>query len=153
MFTQSILYGVWWPFCCIYASYCPIGHKHFKQIIKLQWSMFYWCICIFILIYEMAFRNSIVYMRVIQVIMMLSAGYFRIRSALPGPVWTYPVSYIAFHTYSIQASLLVIAFCCILHMSSCVSFSTLWLTHLLLLNQLNMKILTIRHIQTFHFPF
>ncbi|KAM1495355.1 hypothetical protein ACFXTH_029725 [Malus domestica] len=26
----------------------------------------------------------------IQVVMMLSAGYFRIRNALPGPVWTYP---------------------------------------------------------------
>lgn len=34
---------------------------------------------------------------------MLSAGYFRIRNALPGPVWTYPISYISFHTYSIQA--------------------------------------------------
>ncbi|KAG6762000.1 hypothetical protein POTOM_032482 [Populus tomentosa] len=41
----------------------------------------------------------------IHVVMMLSAGYFRIRSVLPGPMWTYPVSYIAFHTYSIQASL------------------------------------------------
>ncbi|KAI7746280.1 hypothetical protein M8C21_024354 [Ambrosia artemisiifolia] len=41
----------------------------------------------------------------IHVIMMLSAGYFRIRSALPGPVWMYPVSYIAFHTYSIQGLL------------------------------------------------
>lgn len=41
----------------------------------------------------------------IQVVMMLSAGYFRIRNALPGPVWTYPVSYIAFHTYSIQGLL------------------------------------------------
>lgn len=39
-----------------------------------------------------------------QVVMMFSAGYFRIRSALPKPVWTYPVSYISFHTYSIQAS-------------------------------------------------
>ncbi|KAK3022858.1 hypothetical protein RJ639_046045 [Escallonia herrerae] len=27
----------------------------------------------------------------IHVVMMLSAGYFRIRSALPGPVWMYPV--------------------------------------------------------------
>ncbi|KAJ4829681.1 ATP-binding cassette sub- G member 3 [Turnera subulata] len=26
----------------------------------------------------------------IKVVMMLSAGYFRIRNALPGPVWTYP---------------------------------------------------------------
>lgn len=41
----------------------------------------------------------------IHVLMMLSAGYFRIRSALPGPVWMYPLSYIAFHTYSIQGLL------------------------------------------------
>ncbi|XP_011004785.1 PREDICTED: ABC transporter G family member 3-like [Populus euphratica] len=41
----------------------------------------------------------------IHVVMMLSAGYFRIRSVLPGPMWTYPVSYIAFHTYSIQGLL------------------------------------------------
>ncbi|KGN64793.1 ABC transporter G family member 3 [Cucumis sativus] len=40
-----------------------------------------------------------------HVLMMLSAGYFRIRNALPGPVWTYPLSYIAFHTYSIQGLL------------------------------------------------
>ncbi|XP_071720114.1 ABC transporter G family member 3 [Rutidosis leptorrhynchoides] len=40
-----------------------------------------------------------------HLVMMLSAGYFRIRSALPGPVWMYPVSYIAFHTYSIQGLL------------------------------------------------
>lgn len=42
--------------------------------------------------------------------MMLSAGYFRLRSALPGPVWTYPLSYIAFHTYAIQASLSLMLF-------------------------------------------
>ncbi|CAL1404194.1 unnamed protein product [Linum trigynum] len=41
----------------------------------------------------------------IHVVMMLSAGYFRIRNALPGPFWTYPVSYLAFHTYSIQGLL------------------------------------------------
>ncbi|KAL5565762.1 hypothetical protein UlMin_028926 [Ulmus minor] len=41
----------------------------------------------------------------IQVIMMLSAGYFRIRSTLPRPVWTYPISYLAFHTYAIQGLL------------------------------------------------
>ncbi|BAT89806.1 hypothetical protein VIGAN_06087600, partial [Vigna angularis var. angularis] len=40
-----------------------------------------------------------------QVVMMLSAGYFRIRNALPGPVWMYPMSYISFHTYSIQGLL------------------------------------------------
>lgn len=37
-----------------------------------------------------------------QVLMMLVAGYFRIRYNLPQPVWKYPVSYVAFHTYSIQ---------------------------------------------------
>lgn len=41
----------------------------------------------------------------LHVVMMLSAGYFRIRSALPGPVWMYPISYISFHTYSIQGLL------------------------------------------------
>ena len=41
----------------------------------------------------------------IHVVMMLSASYFRIRNALPGAVWTYPVSYVAFHTYSIQGLL------------------------------------------------
>ncbi|XP_016508840.1 ABC transporter G family member 3 [Nicotiana tabacum] len=41
----------------------------------------------------------------IHVIMILSAGFLRIRSALPGPVWMYPVSYLAFHTYSIQGLL------------------------------------------------
>ncbi|KAJ8751513.1 hypothetical protein K2173_016743 [Erythroxylum novogranatense] len=41
----------------------------------------------------------------LHVVMMLSAGYFRIRNALPRPVWMYPVSYIAFHTYSIQGIL------------------------------------------------
>ncbi|XP_023916477.1 ABC transporter G family member 3 isoform X1 [Quercus suber] len=41
----------------------------------------------------------------IHVVMMLAAGYFRIRNALPGPLWTYPLSYIAFHTYSIQGIL------------------------------------------------
>ncbi|XP_016469200.1 ABC transporter G family member 3 [Nicotiana tabacum] len=41
----------------------------------------------------------------IHVIMILSAGFLRIRSALPGPVWMYPISYLAFHTYSIQGLL------------------------------------------------
>ncbi|KAI3688148.1 hypothetical protein L1987_81857 [Smallanthus sonchifolius] len=45
---------------------------------------------------------SIVILVFMHVMMMLSAGYFRIRSALPGPVWMYPMSYIAFHTYTIQ---------------------------------------------------
>ncbi|CAI9104999.1 OLC1v1003820C6 [Oldenlandia corymbosa var. corymbosa] len=41
----------------------------------------------------------------IHVVMMLSAGYLRIRSALPKPVWMYPMSYVSFHTYSIQGLL------------------------------------------------
>ncbi|XAR60003.1 hypothetical protein NMG60_11033223 [Bertholletia excelsa] len=48
---------------------------------------------------------SILTLLCINVLMMLSAGYFRSRSALPGPVWMYPISYIAFHTYSIQGLL------------------------------------------------
>ncbi|KAI3450605.1 hypothetical protein Pfo_007270 [Paulownia fortunei] len=48
---------------------------------------------------------SILMLVTIHMVMMLSAGYFRIRSALPRPVWMYPVSYIAFHTYSIQGLL------------------------------------------------
>ncbi|XP_010253968.1 PREDICTED: ABC transporter G family member 3-like [Nelumbo nucifera] len=49
--------------------------------------------------------QSVLTLLFIHVLMMLVAGYFRIRSDLPGPVWTYPLSYIAFHTYSIQGLL------------------------------------------------
>nr|XP_043613202.1 ABC transporter G family member 3-like [Erigeron canadensis] len=48
---------------------------------------------------------SISMLVLMHVMMMLSAGYFQIRSALPGPVWMYPVSYIAFHTFSLQGIL------------------------------------------------
>ncbi|XP_028756917.1 ABC transporter G family member 3-like [Neltuma alba] len=48
---------------------------------------------------------SVLTLLCIHVVMMLSAGYFRIRNALPGPVWMYPISYISFHTYSIQGLL------------------------------------------------
>ncbi|XVE79804.1 hypothetical protein DITRI_Ditri14bG0085500 [Diplodiscus trichospermus] len=48
---------------------------------------------------------SILTLVTIHVVMMLAAGYFRIRNELPGPVWMYPLSYIAFHTYSIQGLL------------------------------------------------
>ncbi|CAM8892298.1 unnamed protein product [Rhodiola kirilowii] len=41
----------------------------------------------------------------VHIVMMLSAGYLRIRNDMPGPVWKYPFSYIAFHTYSIQGIL------------------------------------------------
>ncbi|XVF20291.1 hypothetical protein REPUB_Repub11eG0185400 [Reevesia pubescens] len=48
---------------------------------------------------------SVLTLVTIHVVMMLAAGYFRIRNDLPGPVWTYPLAYIAFHTYSIQGLL------------------------------------------------
>ncbi|KAL8496560.1 hypothetical protein ACS0TY_020304 [Phlomoides rotata] len=48
---------------------------------------------------------SILTLITIHMVMMLSAGFFRIRSDLPRPVWMYPISYIAFHTYSIQGLL------------------------------------------------
>ncbi|XP_057527048.1 ABC transporter G family member 3 [Amaranthus tricolor] len=48
---------------------------------------------------------SILTLIIVHMLMMLSAGYFRIRSDLPGPVWMTPLSYIAFHTYSIQGLL------------------------------------------------
>lgn len=38
----------------------------------------------------------------LYVIMMLVAGYFRIRESLPYAVWTYPLSFISFHTYAVQ---------------------------------------------------
>ncbi|XP_024387337.1 ABC transporter G family member 11 isoform X3 [Physcomitrium patens] len=38
----------------------------------------------------------------IQAIYMLVAGYFRLLADVPKPVWRYPISYIAFHTYAIQ---------------------------------------------------
>lgn len=37
--------------------------------------------------------------------MMLAAGHFKIRNALPKPIWTYPLAYISFHTYSIEVYL------------------------------------------------
>ncbi|XVE59048.1 hypothetical protein DITRI_Ditri05aG0013600 [Diplodiscus trichospermus] len=48
---------------------------------------------------------SVLTLVTIHVVMMLAAGYFRIRDELPGALWTYPLSYIAFHTYSIQGLL------------------------------------------------
>ncbi|KAJ3679900.1 hypothetical protein LUZ60_016178 [Juncus effusus] len=41
----------------------------------------------------------------LNVIMMLVAGYFRVRDTLPDFMWKYPLSYISFHTYSIQGLL------------------------------------------------
>ncbi|KAG6417879.1 hypothetical protein SASPL_120076 [Salvia splendens] len=49
--------------------------------------------------------RSIIILVNMHMVMMLAAGLFRIRSALPRAVWMYPTSYIAFHTYSIQGLL------------------------------------------------
>ncbi|KAK8678993.1 hypothetical protein V6N13_144466 [Hibiscus sabdariffa] len=49
--------------------------------------------------------RSVLTLVTIHVLLMLAAGYFRIRNELPRTVWTYPLSYIAFHTYSIQGLL------------------------------------------------
>ncbi|KAL4191218.1 hypothetical protein AMTRI_Chr07g79560 [Amborella trichopoda] len=49
--------------------------------------------------------KAIVTMVSIQVLMMLVAGYFRHQNDFPVPLWKYPMSYVAFHTYSIQGLL------------------------------------------------
>jgi len=49
--------------------------------------------------------GGILTMVFLQGIMMLVAGYFRLRDELPKPVWKYPVSYLAFHTYAIEGLL------------------------------------------------
>ncbi|GLJ55915.1 hypothetical protein SUGI_1200450 [Cryptomeria japonica] len=41
----------------------------------------------------------------LQIIMMLVAGYFRLRDELPRAVWKYPLSYLVFHTYAIEGLL------------------------------------------------
>ncbi|KAG5578214.1 hypothetical protein H5410_058348 [Solanum commersonii] len=68
---------------------CLLVNEGLVLAVTSIWQDIFWSILIFVSI---------------QVIMMLSAGFLRIRSSLPGPVWMYPISYIAFHTYSIQAS-------------------------------------------------
>ncbi|XP_060169459.1 ABC transporter G family member 3 [Lycium barbarum] len=69
---------------------CLLVNEGLVLAVTSIWRDIFWSILIFVSI---------------QVIMMLSAGFLRIRSALPGPVWMYPISYIAFHTYSIQGLL------------------------------------------------
>lgn len=69
---------------------CLLVNEGLMLVVASIWKDVYW---------------SILTLISIHVVMMLSAGYFRIRNALPGPVWTYPISYIAFHTYSIQGLL------------------------------------------------
>ncbi|KAJ0021061.1 hypothetical protein Pint_32091 [Pistacia integerrima] len=69
---------------------CLLVNEGLMLVIAALWQHVFW---------------SILTLVCIHVVMMLSAGYFRIRNALPRPVWTYPISYIAFHTYSIQGLL------------------------------------------------
>ncbi|XP_037493731.1 ABC transporter G family member 3 isoform X2 [Jatropha curcas] len=66
---------------------CLVVNEGLMLLITSLWQHLFW---------------SVLTLVSVHVLMMLSAGYFRIRNALPGPMWTYPVSYIAFHTYSIQ---------------------------------------------------
>ncbi|XP_031123250.1 ABC transporter G family member 3-like [Ipomoea triloba] len=61
-------------------------------------------VLVFASIWQDIFWSTITFVSV-HAVMMLSAGYYRIRSDLPVPVWMYPVSYIAFHTYSLQGLL------------------------------------------------
>ncbi|KAJ8551850.1 hypothetical protein K7X08_028293 [Anisodus acutangulus] len=68
---------------------CLLVNEGLVLAVTSIWQDIFWSILIFVSI---------------QVIMMLSAGFLRIRNALPRPVWMYPISYIAFHTYSIKAS-------------------------------------------------
>nr|XP_016448432.1 PREDICTED: ABC transporter G family member 3-like [Nicotiana tabacum] len=69
---------------------CLLVNEGLLLLVASIWQNIFWSILSFVSIH---------------VIMMLSAGFFRIRSSLPGPVWMYPISYIAFHTYSIQGLL------------------------------------------------
>ncbi|KAF9594725.1 hypothetical protein IFM89_034708 [Coptis chinensis] len=67
---------------------CLLVNEGLMLLVASIWQDVYW---------------SMLTMVSVHVVMMLAAGYFRIRDELPGPVWTYPLSYLAFHTYSIQA--------------------------------------------------
>lgn len=53
---------------------------------------------------QKAFKGIMI-MVFLQGIMMLVAGYFRLRDELPRPIWKYPLSYLAFHTYAIEGLL------------------------------------------------
>lgn len=53
---------------------------------------------------QKAFKGIMI-MAFLQGIMMLVAGYFRLRDELPRPIWKYPLSYLAFHTYAIEGLL------------------------------------------------
>nr|AWG43866.1 ABCG3 transporter [Lycoris aurea] len=69
---------------------CLLANEGLMMVVAYTWLNTFSCIL------------SMVF---IHVIMMLVAGYFRIRYDLPQPVWKYPLSYISFHAYSIQGLL------------------------------------------------
>lgn len=66
---------------------CLLANEALMMIVAYIWLETYKCTLTLICLY---------------VIMMLVAGYYRIREALPSPVWNYPLSYISFHTYAVQ---------------------------------------------------
>ncbi|KAL6909336.1 hypothetical protein ACP4OV_001617 [Aristida adscensionis] len=66
---------------------CLLANEALMMILAYMWLETYNCTLTLIFLYA---------------IMMLVAGYFRIRETLPYPVWTYPLSFISFHTYAVQ---------------------------------------------------
>ncbi|KAM0883936.1 hypothetical protein ACQ4PT_031307 [Festuca glaucescens] len=66
---------------------CLLANEALMMILAYIWLETYKCTLTLICLY---------------VIMMLVAGYFRIREAIPSAVWNYPLSYISLHTYAVQ---------------------------------------------------
>ncbi|GJM97319.1 hypothetical protein PR202_ga14238 [Eleusine coracana subsp. coracana] len=66
---------------------CLLANEALIMIITYIWLETYKCTLTLLCLY---------------VIMMLVAGYFRVRESLPYPLWNYPMSFISFHTYIIQ---------------------------------------------------
>ncbi|XP_062213902.1 ABC transporter G family member 3 isoform X1 [Phragmites australis] len=69
---------------------CLLANEALMMIISYIWLDTYKCTSTLICLY---------------VIMMLVAGYFRMRETLPNSVWNYPLSFISFHTYAVQGLL------------------------------------------------
>lgn len=69
---------------------CLLANEALMMIISYIWLDTYKCTSTLICLY---------------VIMMLVAGYFRMRETLPDSVWNYPLSFISFHTYAVQGLL------------------------------------------------
>uniref|UniRef100_A0A0A9H0N7 ABC-2 type transporter transmembrane domain-containing protein n=1 Tax=Arundo donax TaxID=35708 RepID=A0A0A9H0N7_ARUDO len=69
---------------------CLLANEALMMIISYIWLETYKCTLTLICLY---------------VIMMLVAGYLRIRESLPNSVWNYPLSFVSFHTYAVQGLL------------------------------------------------